>query len=114
MTAAIGAAIRSIVAPAPKAKHGKSKVAARDHSSTEPVNALASALTPSRRFPVVMPVLKDQERMCDRLVICTRDEADACGDGAVQHTVGGQTECYQHDAFHAEPYVARIQAPALE
>jgi hypothetical protein len=29
-------------------------------SSAEPVNALASALTPARRFPVVMPVLKDQ------------------------------------------------------
>jgi len=58
-------------APAPKAKHSTNMVPAWGHSSAEPVNALASALTPARRFPVVMPVLKDQEPMCDRLVMCT-------------------------------------------
>ena len=67
---AVSAKLR-LAAPAPKAKDSTNMVPAWGQSSAEPVNALTSALTPARRFPVVMPVLKDQEPMCDRLVMCT-------------------------------------------
>ena len=43
-----------------------------------------------------------------------RDEADARSDCPVRHATGEQPERQQHEAFKAEPYVARVQVVALE
>ena len=84
------------------------------HSSAEPVNALASALAPALRFPVVMPVFNDQEPMCDSGDLHARNEADARNDCPVRHAMGKQRKHQQHDAFQAKPCVARVQAVTLK